>query len=339
MRTGYAILATLSLSLAPCARAFFYLQDEWIGEGFFQGWDWVTKDDPTHGRVNYVSQAEAQNKSLTYADGGKFFMRTDDWTIVSPSARGRDSIRISSQNTYNEAIFVLDLQHMPAGCGTWPAFWTRTDTGPWPIGGEIDIIEGINLKTHNQATLHTTPNCTMPPDELRQPQTGETSFTDCNTAANHNAGCGVIFSDPDPSCTSYGAPFNRAGGGYFVTYRGRDSVKVWFYPRHGYVPEVFRDGAPWGVPVYPDIFWGVPAANFPFFPDLCDYEQHFAAHRIIFDLTFCGDWAGSLWPTSGCGEGTCNDFVNNNPSAFAEAYWEINSLRVYTPQQSSWGAN
>ncbi|KAH9047156.1 concanavalin A-like lectin/glucanase domain-containing protein [Lactarius hengduanensis] len=340
MRTGYAILATLSLSLAPCARAFFYLQDEWIGEEFFQGWDWVTKDDPTHGRVNYVSQAEAQNKSLTYADGGKFFMRADNRTLVAPSARGRDSIRISSQKTYNEAIFVLDLQHMPAGCGTWPAFRTRSDTD---LGGIIDIIEGINLKTHNQATLHTAPNCTMPPDELRQPQTGETSFTDCNTAANHNAGCGVIFSDTVPppctSCTSYGAPFNRAGGGYFVTYRGRDSVKVWFYPRHGYVPEVFRDGAPRGVPVYPDTFWGPPVANFPFSPDLCDYEQHFAAHRIIFSSTFCGDWAGSLWPTSGCGEGTCNDFVNNNPSAFAEAYWEINSLRVYTPQRSSWDAN
>ena len=25
--------------------------------------------------------------------------------------------------------------------------------------------------------------------------------------------------------------------------------------------------------------------------------------------------------------------VNNNPSAFAEAYWQINSLRVYTPDQ------
>ncbi|KAH9047159.1 concanavalin A-like lectin/glucanase domain-containing protein [Lactarius hengduanensis] len=336
MRTGYAILATLSLSLAPCARASFYLQDEWIGKGFFQGWDWMTKNDSTHGRVNYVSQAKAQNKNLAYADGGKFFMRADNRTIVAPSARGRDSIRISSQKTYNEAIFVLDLQHMPAGCGTWPAFWTRTDTGPWPIGGEIDIIEGINLKTHNRATLHTTPNCTMPPDELRQPQTGETSLTDCNTAVKHNKGCGVTFTDPDPS---YGAPFNRAGGGYFVTYRGRDSVKVWFYPRHAHVPAVFRDGAPRGVLVYPDTSWGSPVANFPFRPDLCDYEQHFAAHRIIFSLTFCGGWAGSLWPTSGCGEGTCNDFVNNNPSAFSEAYWEINSLRVYTPQQSSRGAN
>jgi hypothetical protein len=23
--------------------------------------------------------------------------------------------------------------------------------------------------------------------------------------------------------------------------------------------------------------------------------------------------------------------VDNNPSAFSEAYWEINSLRIYTP--------
>ncbi|KAI9462903.1 concanavalin A-like lectin/glucanase domain-containing protein, partial [Lactarius psammicola] len=309
--------------------------------------DWVTRDDPTHGRVNYVSQAEAQSKNLTYVEGGKFFMRADDWSIVSPSARGRDSIRISSQNTYDEAIFMLDLQHMPAGSNTWPAFWTRGKTGPWPNGGEIDIIEGINLKIHNQAAcypkLHDAPRyialATDWNSERKNNCGRDTSLTDCNTAANNNAGCGVIFSDPDPFCTSYGAPFNRAGGGYFVTYRGRDSVKVWYYPRHRFAPEVIRVGAPWGVPVYPDIFWGIPAANFPFCPDLCDYEQHFNAHQIIFDLTFCGDWAGSLWPTSGCGAGTCEDFVNDNPSAFADAYWEINSLRVYTPQQSWWWVN
>jgi len=75
-------------------------------------------------------------------DDGAFFMRADDWSIVDPSARGRDSIRISSQNAYDEAIFVLDLQHMPAGCSTWPAFWTLSQAGPWPNGGEIDVIEG-----------------------------------------------------------------------------------------------------------------------------------------------------------------------------------------------------
>jgi len=70
-------------------------------------------------------------------------MRADDWSIVSPSARGRDSIRISSRKAYDEGIFVLDLAHMPAGCATWPAFWTLSQAGPWPNGGEIDIIEGM----------------------------------------------------------------------------------------------------------------------------------------------------------------------------------------------------
>jgi hypothetical protein len=31
--------------------------------------------------------------------------------------------------------------------------------------------------------------------------------------------------------------------------------------------------------------------------------------------------------------GPLSTVVDNNPSAFAEAYWEINSLRVYTLQQ------
>ncbi|KAF8264596.1 concanavalin A-like lectin/glucanase domain-containing protein [Lactarius quietus] len=281
----------------------------WIGNDFYEGWNWETENDPTHGRVNYVGLAEARAKNLTYVENGAFFMRADDVTIVPASARGRDSIRISSQTA------------------TWPAFWTLSQAGPWPNGGEIDVIEGVNLNTHNQATLHTTPNCTMPPDQWREPQTGETANTNCDTSVNFNSGCGVIFSDPSPSCTSYGAPFNQAGGGYFVMYRATDSVKIWFFPRDGYVPE-------FGQPIYPDFTWGSPAANFPFYPQYCDYDTHFNAHEMVFDLTFCGDWAGNVWSTSGCGSGTCPDFVNNNPSAFAEAYWEINSLRVYTPLPS-----
>jgi hypothetical protein len=59
-----------------------------------------------------------------------------------------------------------------------------------------------------------------------------------------------------------------------------------------------------------------------------------------------GDWAGSVYGASGCpGDcvGTCAsgesldtsltlenaDYVNNNPGAFASAYFEILSVRVY----------
>ena len=72
-------------------------------------------------------------------------MRADDWSIIGPSSRGRDSVRISSKTAYGDSVIVLDLAHMPAGCGTWPAFWTLSQNGPWPHGGEIDIIEGMLL--------------------------------------------------------------------------------------------------------------------------------------------------------------------------------------------------
>jgi hypothetical protein len=89
-------------------------------------------------------------------------MRADDMKKVANTSRGRDSIRIHSLAAYDDALFVLDLTHMPEGCSTWPAWWTLSQAGPWPQGGEIDIIEGVNLNPANLASLHTTPNCTMP---------------------------------------------------------------------------------------------------------------------------------------------------------------------------------
>lgn len=223
MHVRSAFFATLSLSLTLRAGAKnFYLKDQWRGEDFFKGWNWFTDDDPTHGRVNYVGKDEARSKNLTYGTffsllpkspapssvhhlsrftlfdslvgGGSFIMRADDRAVVDPSARGRDSVRISSQNTYDEAIIVLDLKHMPAGCATWPAFRTKTQAGPSPPGAVVDIIEGksqsdsclvflyhssayfrragVNLNKENQATLHTAPNCTIPSDGGTRQQTG-----------------------------------------------------------------------------------------------------------------------------------------------------------------------
>lgn len=58
-------------------------------------------------------------------------------------------------------------------------------------------------------------------------------------------------------------------------------------------------------------------------------------HNIVFDTTFCGAWAGAtnVWDATGssCGAkaATCNDFVGNNPAAFVDSYWLINSVKVY----------
>lgn len=105
-------------------------------------------------------------------------MRADDTNVVPTSARGRDSNRIVSVRSYVDSVLILDAQHMPTGCGTWPAWWTVTDSGNWPNGGEIDIIEGnltksvegfvlkhsigVNTNPANLVSLHTSANCTMP---------------------------------------------------------------------------------------------------------------------------------------------------------------------------------
>ena len=71
MRVRYAFFATLSLSFTLRAGAkTFYLKDQWRGKDFFEGWNWFTDGDPSHGHVNFVGKDEARSKNLTY---GTFF--------------------------------------------------------------------------------------------------------------------------------------------------------------------------------------------------------------------------------------------------------------------------
>ncbi|KAF8482219.1 concanavalin A-like lectin/glucanase domain-containing protein [Gautieria morchelliformis] len=319
----FAFAQLASLALSSAAQPLFALKDTYTGDAFFTQFDFFPFGDPTHGRVNYLSQQEAVQKNLSYVSArGSFVMRADYTNKVLPTSRGRDSIRIQSQASYSDSVTVLDASHMPEGCSTWPAFWTLSAKGPWPAGGEIDIIEGINMNTRNLATLHTTPNCSM--DVFLRLMTGETVSTNCDTQVNFNQGCSVNFTQP----FSYGSGFNNVGGGWYVMQRtAAGGVSIWFWPRYDItVPHAVRYGED---AIQPDLTWGLPDAYFPF-TQSCNAD-HFDAHQIVFDDTFCGDYAGANYPTSGC-PGTCVDFVDNNPEAFAEAYWEVNALRVYTPQ-------
>lgn len=54
----------------------------------------------------------------------------------------------------------IDVRHMPAGCGVWPAFWL-TDEANWPVHGEIDIVEGVNYQDVAKTALHSTKGCSM----------------------------------------------------------------------------------------------------------------------------------------------------------------------------------
>jgi hypothetical protein len=76
----------------------------------------------------------------------------------------------------------------------------------------------------------------------------------------------------------------------------------------------------------------------------CNIPAHFYNHKIIFDITyftlafeahgsFCGDWAGAVYPSSGC-PGTCTDQVANNPSYYQYSYFGVQGLKVYKSTKS-----
>lgn len=285
----------------------YKLVDQHQGSSFFNGWNFWTQSDPTHGTVQYQSQSNAQKLGLISTSGNVTYMRADSKKTYT---NGRPSVRISSQKVYNQGLFILDLKHMPAGCGTWPAFWTCT-TGQWPNGGEIDIVEGVNKNTQNQMTLHTPQGCSMA--GVSRKESGTPLNTNCDVAATGNAGCGVV----DKSTSSFGTPFNKAGGGIFAMEWTSSGISMWHFT-HSSAPKDLSSSAP------NPAGWGTPSSNFPF----TNCNGFFKNHQMIFDLTFCGDWAGAVYGQSGC-PSTCADYVNGNPSAFTEAYWAVNYVRVF----------
>ncbi|KZT27803.1 glycoside hydrolase family 16 protein [Neolentinus lepideus HHB14362 ss-1] len=315
-RPAFAVAHCLTLLLfaQKVLSATYTISDSIVGSGFDSAFSYQAISDPTNGRVNYVDEATAQADNLTYASGNTFILRADDTTTLSSSGPGRNSVRLQSNNQYTTHVAVFDIRHMPQGCGTWPAVW---EVGAnWPDEGETDILEGVNDQGPDQITLHTSSGCTMPSSRS---MTGTSLGTDCSTADTNNAGCGVQSTDG----SSYGPTFNNDGGGWYAMERTSTFIKVWFWSRNsGSVPSDVENGAS---SVNTDN-WGTPTA---YFPDTdCDFSSHFGPHNIIINLTFCGDWAGAVYSSDGC-PGTCTDYVDDNPSAFANAYFDFASIRIY----------
>jgi uncharacterized membrane protein YgcG len=302
--------------LTAAVTATYTIEDDYASSSFASMFDFFTYDDPTHGYVNYIDQASAESSGLYKIQNGAVYMGVDSTNTAS--GRGRDSIRISSKKSYNHGLIILDLAHMPAGaCGTWPAFWL---VGPnWPYSGEVDIIEGVGGQTANNMAVHTDAGCTIT-------NTGafsghlETSDCDVNAAnQGNNVGCSIRSGDS----SSFGAGFNSQGGGVYATEWNSDEVSIWFFPR-GAIPSDITSGNP------DPTGWGLPQGQFT---GGCDIDDKIKNQQIVFDVTFCGDWAGGVWSqdtTCAPQASTCQAFVQNNPGAFKDTYWLVNSLKVYT---------
>jgi hypothetical protein len=291
----------------------YTLKAKYDSTNFFSQFSFFTGGDPTHGYVNYLSQSAAQSAGLINTNGGQVYMGVD-YATLNPS-NGRGSVRVSSNTAYTHGVFIADIAHMPAAiCGTWPAFWL---VGPsWPANGEIDIIEGVSQQTTDSITLHTSAGCSI--NTAGSLPGTVLDYSDCSTS-NSNVGCGVSTMNTN----AYGNGFNAGGGGVYATQWTSAAIKVWFFPRSA-IPADISAGNP-----NPGN-WGTPTVSFNG-GSACNIDSHFASHQIVFDTTFCGDWAGAVWASGSCASAasSCQGYVGANPGAFRDAYWTVNSVKVY----------
>ncbi|KAI4174133.1 MAG: hypothetical protein LQ348_006428 [Seirophora lacunosa] len=303
MRTASVLLAG---ALATFAHAKYILKDDYSAPNFLNMFNFDTFDDPTHGYVNYVDQATADSMDMFNVSNGQVTFGVDHTNIAS--GRGRTSIRLTSKAQYTHGLVILDLAHMPGSiCGTWPAFWM---TGPnWPHSGEIDIIEGVNTASRNRMTMHTSDGCSL-----------------AGSTCQGSLGCHIEPTDTN----SFGTGLNDANGGVYAMQWTSRWINIWFFPRGREPSDISGPHPNTGT-------WGHPSASFvgggaDDSESSCNIDEHFKDNHIVFDTTFCGDWAGAVWgqdATCAALAGSCQDYVRDHPEAFADSYWTVNSLRVY----------
>ncbi|KAN0091585.1 glycoside hydrolase family 16 protein [Tylopilus felleus] len=308
-----SFLAFVALAVSGFAEAAAYSRTANLyGQSFLDAFEWVAIADPTHGRTNYVTKSTAKSQGLYSVSGNTVTLRADYNTVLEPSGPGRNSFRLQSKDQYSTHVAIFDIGHIPEGCGTWPA-----EVGAdWPNHGEIDIVEGVNNVGPNQSTLHTRAGCTM--QSFRE-MTGTSTGDNCDVYATENCGCGVRFKDTN----SFGIDFNNIGGGWYAIERSATDISIYFWERDSSsVPSEVKQP---GDTVRPST-WGRPMAFFE--STNCDFASHLGHMSIIINLAFCGDLAGDLYSSDQC-PGNCVDYVNNNPSAFSNAYFEFNALNIY----------
>ncbi|KAL2757499.1 glycoside hydrolase family 16 protein [Sodiomyces alcalophilus JCM 7366] len=314
-----------SVSLWLCAIPFlslvgaqqYVLHHLFDHTNFFDEFSFFSEPDPTRGVQRYVSAFEANAVDLAGFANDAVFLGVD-YTTPGPWRR---SVRVTSNTAYDSGLFIADIAHMPtSSCGVWPAFWMF---GPqWPYDGEIDIIEGVNTQDKNKVTLHTGPGCSI----TNEGTVASTTLkeTNCN-AGDAYLGCTQATASND----NYGDGFNDIGGGVYAIQWTDEHISVWFFPR-GRIPDNVESDSP------DPSAWGPALARFNGGEE-CHLPDHFKKQSLVFNIALCGEWAGRVWGDNAeCSAlaPTCDEWVADNPDAFAEAYWLINSVRIFQAHEA-----
>lgn len=337
------------------------------GADFFDYYTFFDGEDSlgSAGYNTYVGKKEAMKLGLanvTTEDGIDYVYMSSTPTEDGP----RSSVRLEGKRRFDRGLFILDLEHMPAGCGVWPAFWL-TDEEHWPDNGEIDIVEGVNTQTRAKTALHTSESCSMYGHVSPFSHTGEwdsatgipNTWTgqpdnethvpadNCWNYAPHqwfNQGCVAVNTEPD----TIGEPLNANGGGIYALEWDPEAghIKSWVFPT-GLVPDNLQDVLDGPSTVVPEPeTWDLPYAYFAIGDKSGCSSDHFKNMRIVLNLAFCGTVAGNRFlmdcPEKAAFAATlldedkatdswalCNAYIESNPKELEEAYWKIRGSYVF----------
>lgn len=369
----------------------YVLIDKQEGKNFFSHYSFYSGSDTegSKGYINYVDKEKAfalrianvtyepiettstnpdtpdpsptDDRNLGRSDTEPFVYMSTTPTTAGP----RNSVRLEGLKRYNRGLFVIDVRHMPSGCGTWPAFWL-SDEANWPVNGEIDIIEGVNTQTDTKTALHTTQDCRMDDVPLGV-KTGvwdtaqnvpmrngsiDTTLREANNCFVYdphqwlNQGCVAQATGNG----TLGTPLNERGGGVFVLEwdPANRFIKSWVFSPRAEVPRNLRealrtahDGVA-GKRVAPDpTGWSLPYAYFPIGTGTNCPASHFRNMHLIFNMALCGSVAGNRFfldcPELNKKYGSCNNYIAADTPEMDEVYWKIRGVYVYEREwQRSW---
>lgn len=323
------VLACLAiLTCVPDTLAYTYkLESSLTGNALLNFFNFQTGKADNGGVAYYLSLAKAKAAKLVSVNSktGAVTLRV----ATTPKTSQRGSVRLFSKVSFSGGgLFIFDVPHIPTGCGGWPAIWATGSN--WPTDGELDIIEGVNHMSMNSMSSHTNAGCIQKESGF----TGKFMMSgseqnNCNTYATNCQGCGVR----SQSTTSFGAPFNAAGGGTYALEWSSAGAKTFHWLR-GHVPKDITSGHP-----SPSSAWGVPE-NFVAASD-CSPFEHFKDLMLVINTNLCGTWAAGVWDqdlsyaggkgscAAKTGFSTCEAFVANSGSQLSELYWTINSIKIY----------
>lgn len=330
----------------------YKLAEAHVGDEFLQYYTFYKGDDSlgSAGFQRYVDGETAVKEQLVQVDPDTHHVRLNSLAGDHADARRR-SVRLEGNTRWNSGLFLLQVHHIPAGCGQWPAFWL-TDEDQWPLHGEIDILEGVNYQSHAKTALHTSPDCSMyahVPDYaytghwdratgLPDTFTGIPDYTtnlpadNCWTQTPHqwaNQGC-VVVNDQNHTL---GPGINENGGAVYALEwdPANNRIASWVFLHRDGLPPNLQDSllsyhhdpttTTSSTIVSPDpSTWGLPYGYFAIGNGTGCSADHFVNMRIVLNTAFCGTVAGNRF-FSDCPSHIATKFnASNDPVKSCNAY-------------------